>query len=149
MSLEILKSLLTEGTTVYTDVRGTVKKAYVLAFVKDKANPGAIIILNSMLSRLMDDKDNFTEDGYLTRTIGMDRGFEFVNKIEQFLDENEHSINLMHSHAKLGWINNSCDFISPNENKIQELKEALRNILESGALIDVDLFDKAENALTL
>jgi hypothetical protein len=149
MSLEILRRLLTEGTTVYTDVRGTAKKAYVLAFVKDKVNPGAIIILNGMLSRLMDDKDNFTEDGYLTRTIGMDRGFEFVNNIEQFLYQNGHHVKLKHSHAKLGWINNSYDFISPNENKIQELKEALRNILESGALIDVDLFEKAENALTL
>lgn len=148
MSLEILKSLLTEGTTVYTDVRGTAKKAYVLAFVKDKVNPGAIVVLNGMLARLMDE-DNFTENGYLTHTIGMDRGFEFVNKIEQFLDENEHSVNLMHSHAKLGWINHSYDFISSNENKIQALQEALKNILESGALIDEDLFDKAENALTL
>jgi hypothetical protein len=110
-AIETLKALLTPGTKVLTQVTGNAKEGTVLVFIKDKNNPFALIPLNMLIeeSGLIGSVKQFTERGYKTKTIGMDRGFEFVYKLEkalfgepQFADGVTER-KLVHSHVALGW----------------------------------------------
>jgi hypothetical protein len=110
-AIETLKALLTPGAEVLTQVTGNVKEGTVLVFVKDKNNPFALIPLNMLIeeSGLIGSVKKFTEHGYKTKTIGMDRGFEFVNNLEkalfgepQFADGVTER-KLIHRHVSLGW----------------------------------------------
>ncbi len=111
-AIATLKKLLTPGTEVLTSVTGNRASGYVLAFVKDKNNPMALIPLNLLIeeSGLFDSK-SFTEKGYKSKTIGMDRSFEFVYLLEKRLydgflpnySSGDMNLRLRHSYFNLGW----------------------------------------------
>lgn len=111
-AIATLKKLLTPGTEVLTSVTGNRASGYVLAFVKDKNNPMALIPLNLLIeeSGLFDSK-SFTEKGYKSKTNGMDRSFEFVYLLEKRLydgflpnySSGDMNLRLRHSYFNLGW----------------------------------------------
>lgn len=111
-AIATLKSLLTPGTEVLTTVTGNRATGYVLAFVKDKQNPMALIPLNLLIEKsgLFDPK-SFTKDGYKSKTTGMDRAFELVFRLEERLYDGflpnygsgDMQLRLRQSHYNMGW----------------------------------------------
>lgn len=111
-AIATLKSLLKPGTEVLTHVSENRGTGYVLAFVKDKQNPQALIPLNLLIeeSGLFDNK-LFTKDGYKSKTLGMDRAFEFVYRLEERLyggflpnySSGDMNLRLIQKHHSLGW----------------------------------------------
>jgi hypothetical protein len=110
-AIETLKNLLTPGTEVLTHVSGTVSKGLILAFVKDKQNPNALIPLNLLIEHSgLFGIESFTPNGYESKVIGMDRAFQFVYELEErlygsFLESKSgvQPQRLIHKHQHLGW----------------------------------------------
>jgi hypothetical protein len=86
-AIETLKALLTPGTTVLTQVNQlTASKSFVLAFVRDKQNPMALIPLNLLIEKSeLFDKKLFDQNGFKVKHEGTDPAFYLVYELENRL----------------------------------------------------------------
>lgn len=110
-AIATLKALLTPGIEVMTHVSGSASKGFILAFVKDKHNPNALIPLNLLIehSGLFEEKF-FDKNGFQSTAKGTDRAFQFVYELEKRLyggflksTSGDQQLRLIQKHHSLGW----------------------------------------------